>query len=180
MAAKKTRSKKLALIELTGNKVLVRSQSELDRLFQKGFGERKGRELVLDLNEALFLLERERLKIEKAGKAVSARQLLLLAEKLEPHFYKKFVVYCDFREKGFVIKTGFKFGFDFRVYPRGKKPGEAHSQFVVDVKTQNEKLSMPQLSRMVRLSQNLHTVCLQAVVDSENEINYYSLARLVL
>ncbi len=175
----KTKKTKAVSAELAGNRVIVHAQPLVDRLHQKGFGERKGRTLVLDLKEALYLLEREKFKVYRDEKTLTARQLLSVAQKSEPQFFKKFVVYSDFREKGFVIKTGFKFGFDFRVYPRGKRPGEAHSQFVVDVKTQEERLSMPQLSRMVRLSQNLHTVCLQAVVDAENEINYYQINRLV-
>ena len=167
-------------VELVGVKVLVHSRPMIDRLFQKGFGERKDRVLVLDLNEALFLTERGKFKAFRAGKPVSEAALRLLGQQTDTHFYKKFVVYTDFREKGFVIRTGFKFGFDFRVYPRGKKPGEAHSEFVVEVKSQSEKVSMPHLSRMVRMSQTLHTQCLVAVVDSENEVNYYSASRVVL
>ncbi|MBU0635416.1 tRNA-intron lyase [Candidatus Micrarchaeota archaeon] len=97
----------------------------------------------------------------------------------ESGFYKKFVVFKELREKGFVVKTGFKFGFDFRVYPRGKRPGEAHSQWVIEVKNQEEKMKMPELSRFVRMAQTLHTKALLAIVDAENEINYYELSRLV-
>ncbi len=176
----KRRKRNLVGGELTGNKVLVENPTLVGQFSSKGFGERHSHELVLDLFEAVYLQKRGKLEVFKSEKPVSVRQLLAVAEKSDARFYKKFLVFSDFRDKGFVIRTGFKFGFDFRVYPRGKKPGEAHSEFVVEVKTQGEKLSMPQLSRMVRLSQNLHTVCLQAVVDSENEINYYSLSRVVL
>jgi len=178
MAIKKVKSGQSA-VELTGSKVVVYAPGLRDQLYEKGFGERKGKIQVLDLFETLYLLERDKLPLYLKGKKASSRMVLSLALKEDPLFFKRFVVYSDFREKGFVIKTGFKFGFDFRVYPRGKRPGEAHTQFVVDVKSQGERLSMPGLSRMVRLSQNLHTVCLQAVVDSENDINYYSLARIV-
>ena len=82
------------------------------------------------------------------------------------------------RERGYVIKTGFKFGFDFRVYPRGKKPGEEHSQWVIHVATQDEKISVPNYSRMIRLSGNLKTQLLIAVVDSEDDVNYYATNRI--
>ncbi|MDO8624610.1 MAG: tRNA-intron lyase [Candidatus Diapherotrites archaeon] len=167
-------------IELVGNKVLVFARAETDRLHQKGFGERKEGHLVLDLFEALYLLDKKRISIIAKGKKLSSSALRALGQQSEDRFFKKFVVFSDLRERGFVVKTGFKFGFDFRVYPRGKKPGEAHTEFVVEVKGQGEKLSMPHLSRMVRMSQTLHTQCLVAVVDSENEINYYSMSRLVL
>ena len=41
----------------------------------------------------------------------------------DKQFYSKQKVHEDLREKGYCIKTGLKFGFDFRVYPRGKKNG---------------------------------------------------------
>jgi tRNA-intron lyase len=73
-----------------------------------------------------------------------------------------------------------KFGFDFRVYPKGKKMGESHTQYVIHVAPESERLSMPSISRMTRLSGNIHTTVLIAVVDREDEVNYYSLGRLLL
>ncbi len=167
--------------ELIENKVVVEDQKSRDRLWQKGFGERKERHLVLDLKEALYLLEKTKLKItiKKNNKTVTPKQLRQIAGKREKNFFKKFVVFSDLRDKGYVVKTGFKFGFDFRVYPKGKRPGEEHSQWVIEVKTQDEQFKMPELSRLVRMSQTLHTIPLVAIVDAENEVNYYSVARLV-
>ncbi len=76
------------------------------------------------------------------------------------------------------MKTGFKFGFDFRVYPKGKLPGQAHTQWVVNAGTQDVRIGMPELSRLVRLAGNIRTMFLQAVVDSENDINYYTVDRV--
>lgn len=166
--------------ELIENKVIVSEQRLRDQLIQKGFGERKEKTLVLDLWETIFLMQKEKFSIKDLkGKKVREKALLALGERTEKKFYSKFLVFKDLRERGYCVKTGFKFGSDFRVYPRGKKPGEEHSQWCVDVKTQEEKLSMQQLSRSVRLSQNLKTTEIVAVVDSEDEINYYEIKRLV-
>ncbi len=164
---------------LIDNKVVVDDFKKADQLLQKGFGERREQEHVLDLKEALYLLEKNSIEInDKKGKKVSRSELLKIGGKEENNFYTKYLVYSDIRTRGFVIKTGFKFGFDFRVYPRGKKPGEEHTQWVIHVATQGEKLTMPALSRMVRLAGNLHTLLLIAVVDSENDINYYQTDRI--
>jgi len=165
---------------LAENKVVVESRILRDQLQEKGFGERFGKKLVLDLYEALYLLEKRKFEIQDLRKrAVGEEQLLRAAKRLNRRFYSNFVVYRDIREKGYVIKTGFKFGFPFRVYPKGKKPGEEHTQWVILVCTQEERFSMPELSRMVRLASNLNTVLVQAVVDSENDINYFAIERLV-
>ncbi|MDO8538014.1 MAG: tRNA-intron lyase [archaeon] len=164
---------------LVNNKVLVQDNKLKSQLIQKGFGEKTATEFVLDLVEALYLMQKQKLEITDSDeKKVSEKQLLALGEKKLKEFYNVFIVYSDLRERGYVPKTGFKFGFHLRVYPKGKKQGEAHTQWVINVSTQNTKLSMTELSRMVRLSGNIKTTILQAVVDSENDINYYSLDRV--
>lgn len=164
---------------LTGNKVVVEKKRLESQLQQKGFGERSAGDFVLDLKEAIYLLEKKKIKIkDKNGKRLSKKKLLEHASKKEKNFYSKLVVYRNLRDKGFCVKTGFKFGFDFRVYPRGKKPGQAHSQWVVHVSSQNERKEMTELSRMVRLSGNIRTEMLIAVVDAENDINYYKVGRI--
>ncbi len=164
---------------LIQNKIIVKEKKLKDTLIQSGFGENTSKEFVLDLLEGAFLIEKEKLDLQDIdGKKISEDELVKIALKSDKKFYSKLVVYRDLRERGFVVKTGYKFGFDLRVYPRGKKPGEEHTQWVVNVTTQDEKFSIPEMSRMVRLSGNLKTAVLQAVVDSENDINYYEIKRI--
>ncbi len=164
---------------LVGNNAVVEKKKLASQFQQKGFGERSEGEFVLDLYEALYLLEKKKLKVkDKKAKIFSKKKFLIYSEKKIKNFYLKFQVYKDLREKGFCTKTGFKFGFDFRVYPRGKKPGQAHSKWVVNAVSQNEKVNMIGLSRMVRLSGNIRTKMLMAVVDSENDVNYYAVERI--
>ncbi len=164
---------------LVQNKVIVEGKKTADQLTSKGYGERKGKQLVLDLREGLYLLEGKKIElVNEKGKKISPRKLLEYAQGREARFYSKYVVYKNLRERGYCAKTGFKFGFDFRVYPRGKKMGEAHTQWVVKVFTQDERTGMIPYSRMVRLSQNIRAKLLIAVVDSEDEINYYQSERI--
>jgi len=193
---------------LVNNKALVREKKVRDQLGQKAFGEKTDSGYVLDLCEALYLLGKKKISVEigeqekgagknkktksKAGaknpgadsganakiKKLKFDELLALAGGAEKGFYQKYVVYADLRERGYCVKTGFKFGFDFRVYPRGMKPGQAHTQWVVNVSPQNSKYGMHELSRMVRLSGNLKALMLQTVVDAENDINYYEIKRV--
>lgn len=165
---------------LTGQKVIVSEKKLGDQLTQKGFGERKQNRVILDLKEALYLLEKKKIEVKNTeDKKLGFERLLKIAAKKEKSFHSKLVVYSDLREKGYCVKTGFKFGFDLRVYPRGKKPGQAHTQWVVKVAEQAERFSMPEYSRMIRLAQNLNTLPLIAIVDSEDDINYYEAKRIL-
>ena len=38
--------------------------------------------------------------------------------------YAKYIVFRDLKDRGFVIKTGFKYGSEFRLYNRGGGPGQ--------------------------------------------------------
>ena len=166
---------------LLENKVIVEDSTLKGILVEKGFGESKGRNLVLDLFEALYLTQKEKIAVlDKKEKVVSEKKLFALGLEKDKKFYSKFIVYADIKERGYCIKTGLKFGFDFRVYPKGKKMGEEHSKYVIHVAPESEKLSMPQLSRMTRLSGNIHTLALIAVIDSEDSVNYYSAERVLL
>ncbi|VVB75937.1 tRNA-splicing endonuclease [uncultured archaeon] len=165
---------------LLESKVLVEDSTLKGQLMEKGFGESKSRSLVLDLFEALFLAQKDKLCVcDKKEKKVSEKKLLSLGLEHDKKFYSKFIVYSDLRERGYCVKTGLKFGFDFRVYPKGKKMGEEHSKFVIHVAPESEKISMSQLSRMTRLAGNIHTITVVAVVDREDSVNYYSTERIL-
>jgi tRNA-intron endonuclease len=164
---------------LVQNKVIIPERKLKDQLIQRAFGEQKEQKLVLDLWEAAYLAKKEKIGItDEHGKALSEEDIIREAQKKDRKFYQKYVVYSDMRERGFVVKTGFKFGSDFRVYPRGKKPGEEHTYWTLNVMDQNEKISMIGFSRMSRLSGNLKTKLLVAVIDSEDDINYYQIERI--
>jgi len=166
---------------LIENKGLVGDATLKGWLVEKGFGENKGRALVLDMFELIYLVEKEKiLVVNPKGKEVTGKKLLQLGLETDKKFYSKMMVYTDIKEKGYCIKTGLKFGFDFRVYPRGKKMGEDHTKYVIHVAPENEKITMAQLSRMTRLAGNIHTITLVAVVDREDSINYYSSDRVLL
>ncbi len=136
----------------------------------KGLGEQQtDSSLVLDIYETIYCSEKKWLDLN-----LSYTNLL---ERLKKSEYLKYLIYRDLKNKGHSVKTGFKFGFDFRIYPKGKTQGQAHSEAVIHILEENEKLSGIELSRLSRLSSSLHTSLLIAIIDSENEINYYSFSR---
>ncbi len=162
---------------LSGEKVLVFDNTEKSQLIQRGFGEKKDNYLVLSLFEVIYLMEKGKFEVQdEKGKNLSLKDLFEIGK--EKNFLNKYTVFKDLRDRGFVTKTGLKFGFDFRVYPRGAKPGEEHTQWVIQVKGQENTCSWTEFSRMLRLSGNLKTTFLQAIVDSENDVNYYEIKRI--
>lgn len=166
-------------VKLVGEKGIVSDSRKADQLRNLGFGEREEKQLVLDAFELVFLVEKEKIVVKDSkNKKMNAEKLLQKFQQKNPSFFNQFQVFKDLRGKGHCVKTGFKFGAEFRVYPKGKKVGEAHTEMVVNVHTPQEKISLTQLGRFIRLAQTLKTKAVIAVVDGENHVNYYALERV--
>ena len=94
-------------------------------------------------------------------------------------FREKYSAYSDLRERGLIVKTGFKFGAHFRVYERGVNPykedkgRKEHTKFIVHAVRENKEMSFQEMSRAVRLASNIRAKMLWAVVDSEKDVTYY-------
>ena len=77
------------------------------------------------------------------------------------------------REKGYVVKTALKFGADFRVYDKGKKPGKAHAKWIVFAEHESKKLTWHEFSAKNRVAHSTKKHLLLAILDEEGDISYY-------
>jgi len=167
---------------LVENKIIAKSDPELE---ERSFGKKVGSRLELSFSEALYLVEKEKLSVKKASKNLPFASLLSHCAQKDLRIHEKYTVYKDLRDRGFVVKTGFKFGADFRVYSRGvgvrRGPKEAteHTKWVVFAVPEDYTCSFAELSRAVRLAHSIRARMLWAVVDSESEVTYYEVVRMV-
>ncbi len=169
--------------ELLVNKIVVSEGYE--ELAEKAYGKVTGSNLELSFVEALYLIENGRILLRKDGREIGFNSLLRKGLKLDERLHERFIVYEDLRERGLTVKTGFKFGCDFRVYKRGvsgvrkgpRKAGE-HTRWIVSVVPEDYTCSFHDLSRAVRLSHSIRARMLWAIVDSENNVTYYEVLRL--
>jgi len=172
--------------ELLEHRVVIWEKKVFDELEESGFGKVVEDRLELALVESMFLIDKKKLKVRIKGKKkfIKKKEFYEYVTKNERNFHARFIVYSDLREKGFVVKTGFKFGADFRVYARGVKikkgPKQAHehTRWVVHAIPEEFSCSFSELSRAVRLAQNIRTEMIWAVVDSENDVTYYQIKRI--
>lgn len=130
--------------------------------------------------EAMHLVERGELDVVDDGEAVGEDDLFDLFVDREDEFPEKYAAYRDLRERGYIVKSGFKFGAHFRVYPRGVNPYKEgpkeqseHTKWVVHAVTADDDFTFTDVSRAVRLAQNIRATMLWAVVDAEQEVTYY-------
>lgn len=168
--------------KLEGEKVAVFDKR--DQVYEPGFyGKDLGDRLELSLVEACLLVKRGRIRVLDNGKEISFQDIYDLAKSLDQRFSHRFRVYEDLRERGLVVRTGFKFGCDFRVYERGvqlkkgPKSAKEHTKWIVFAIPEEFTMSFQELSRAVRLAHNIRAKMLWAIVDNEGDCTYYQVTR---
>lgn len=136
--------------ELVENRIIVWNINDAKSLFVNGYygkpiGITKPKPdeinvpLILDLIEGYYLLEESKIKIQHMKKNITQKELLEICRREHHNFDKKYQVYKDFRDKGYIVNPGIKFGCDFAVYQKG--PGIDHAPYLVQVYTSGDTVS---------------------------------------
>ncbi len=164
------------------NKVIV--WKNFEAVYDQGYyGKPLGDRLELALIEACLLLKRGRIRIHKNNKEMRFEELYNISVSLDKRFPERYRVYEDLRERGLLVRTGFKFGCDFRVYERGvqlkkgPKSAKEHTKWIVFAVPEDYTMSFQELSRSVRLAHNIRARMLWAIVDNEGDCTYYQITR---
>jgi len=123
-----------------------------------------GRFNKLDIYETLFLLRHGSITIENADEETVVRE----AKTSNPFFEPIYNVYEDWRMRGFVVKTGFKFGTHFRIYFPGASPSRGqddwiHSKHVLHVFPRDMQLLTSELSRAIRVAHSVKKTFILAI-----------------
>jgi tRNA-intron endonuclease len=85
----------------------------------------------------------------------------------------KDTVYRDLRARGYLIRTGFKYGSHFRVYSSGSI--EEHSDLLVHCVKPGDEFTWEQLARAIRLSHSVRKRMLFAFLFREEAVSYLEL-----
>ena len=129
--------------------------------------------LELSIIEACYLMESGRLDIYENDEKCEIPYIIDLIK--EQEIYGKYLVYKDLKNRGYIIKTGFKYGSEFRLYERGTGPGHAHSDFLVKVLYEYNEVNVLDFASYVRVSHGVNKKLLLAVVDDDLDVTYYNI-----
>jgi tRNA-intron endonuclease len=153
-----------------GNNYVISDEPSANSIHSKGsIGLLVKNKLELSPVEALYLLKKNKIIIKKTTESLLIRK----ASRSDKRFLLRFKVFEDLRSKGYVVKTALKYGFDYRVYGKGKKPGKAHAKWLVHAFSENEKYSWKDYSKMMRIAHSVKKTTLIAIVDDEGDTTYW-------
>tara|TARA_Y100000310_G_C20660612_1_gene804515 strand:- start:1190 stop:1708 length:519 start_codon:yes stop_codon:yes gene_type:complete len=159
--------------------IISSNTSEAHFLYKKShFGEIKDKKIQYSFPETLFLVKNGKMEIWSKSKKIPEEELMRKFQKFDKKIQVKYPVFRDLRQKGYIVKTALKFGADFRVYPKGSKPGKKHAKWIVFVDHESNKTTWHEFSAKNRVAHSTKKNLLLAIVDEEGDITYYEVSWL--
>ncbi len=161
--------------ELREDGVAVDDPAEASTLYNRGyFGTpRSGGGLDLSFLEALYLVEAERLRVERQGKPVSLGELFRIAGARENAFEIRYLVYRDLRQRGYVVEAQ-DGPVDFHVLPRGGAPRKTPSKYWVRALSERAVFDLAELLERAEEAASVRKTLLLGLVDEESDLTYYA------
>jgi tRNA-intron endonuclease len=156
--------------KLEGARVRLGGEAVSELYDQGYFGRRSASGLDLTLVEAVYLLDRGKIRVHGKEGFCSFQELMKRASALEKGLEFKYVVYKDLRERGYYVAPGVP---DFRVYPRGGHPGKTPAEFYVWVVSERTPIPLCAVLDPVTVAGHVRKRLMLAVVDEESDITYY-------
>jgi tRNA-intron endonuclease len=146
------------------------------------YRQERGDLLKLDFMETVFLSKHCGLEVEDSvtGKKLSHDRVLKQVVANREYAGQLYEVYEDWRLRGYVVKTGFKFGSHFRIYFPGASPklspskGSSekewiHSKHVLHVFPKDQRLIISEWARAVRVAHSVRKTFLLSIPEMKEK-----------
>lgn len=151
------------------------NNNEAVELFSKQrFGEKDNEKIYYMLEEAYYLVEQKKMIIlNNSLKELTKEEILKKFVKIDKEFLLNYFVFRDLKKKGYIVKSGLKFGVKFRIYNKGNKIEKDHSKWLCFVVKESDKINWYDFAAKNRIANSTKKSLLLCVVDLENDITYY-------
>jgi tRNA-intron endonuclease len=162
---------------VSGGTVVVSDGERFGELEEAGYGTREGKTLVLRDYEALYLVHIGRLELKDgSGRSISFERMAEITQRQASDAWTRFIIYRDLRSRGYVVREGFGFGTDLRVYERGDYPKKA-AKYVVFALDEGIEKRIDDLERSVKEMAKMGKEAIIAVIERRGEVIYYKVSR---
>ena len=180
MAKKPAKSEKIERIKkiqatISGDIIYSNKKEAFSLYEQSRFGEKKEGKIIYSIPECLYLVEKAKLEIKQGKKKISFENLMAKFQEEDSKIGIKYAVFKDMRNRGYIVKTALKFGAEFRVYDKGKQPGQEHALWILYPVKENETLTWHDFSAKNRVAHSTKKNLLIGIVDEESDVTYYEI-----
>jgi len=163
--------------ELISDQIQISNKEMIHDLELKGYGDLEGGQFFLRFFESLYLLYSKKLILKKGKKRIDFDSLMNIYQKQDSEALTKFLIYRDLRNRGYVVKDGFGFGSDFRVYERGHF-GEKGAKFLIFGFNEGQQEKMGKLQKKIDEITQMGKEPIIAVIERRGEVIYYKINKM--
>ncbi len=172
---------------IQGDNVIISNPDGIQEFYQNSYiGTIKNEEnnsefLVLDSIEVLLLIERHRLLLcednDDRKEQLSFEDALEYFSQFDDRLWHKYIIYMDLRKRGYLVRTGYGDGIDFRVYKRGAKFETDSAKFLIYPVFEGDPIELRDLDRISRVAMSSRKDLIVATVDRLSKPIYYSVKK---
>ncbi|MEC7711099.1 MAG: tRNA-intron lyase [Thermoproteota archaeon] len=163
--------------KLINEKIIVLNPKMQNVLTERGFGELENDNLILNSFETLYLLYNNKLELKKVNKVIIFDELMQKFIQKNDDILIRFLLYRDLRTKGYVVKDGFGFGSDFRVYERGNY-GLKDAKFLIFAFNEGTQQKIGKLYKNIDEITKMGKEPIIAVIERRGEVIYYKINKM--
>ena len=172
------------------DKVVISNQEAIEEFYKNSYigtlvsendQENNQEILVLDPLEILLLSERHRILLwednDKNKRQHDFESLLEYFTKFDDRLWHKYVIYMDLRKRGYIVRTGYGEGIEFRVYKRGADFINDSAKYLIYPVFEGEPIELKDLDKISRVAMGSRKDLIIATVDLLSKAIYYSVKK---
>lgn len=172
---------------IEGNKVLISDKKGIEEFYNTSsigdiaLSEDGQKILVLNPVEVLLLCERKRVLLwednDKNKSLFDFESLLTYFTQFDDRLWHKYIIYSDLRKRGYIVRTGYGEGLDFRMYKRGADFKNDTAKFLIYPVFEGQPIQLRDLDKMSRVAMSSRKDLIVATVDRLSKPIYYSVKK---
>ena len=184
-------SEKAEKLQLEGiikkDKVIVSNTNGIEEFYKNSYigtleEDEKGNEiLILKPIEVLLLIERKRLLLweenNKNNVQLDFHVAIQYFAQFDERLWHKYIIYMDLRKRGYLVRTGYGEGIDFRVYKRGADFEKDSAKFLIYPVFEGDPIELKDLDKISRVAMSSRKDLIVATVDRLSKPIYYSVKK---
>lgn len=169
------------------NKVIISDKEGIEDFYQTSYigtleKNTDGQEIIiLEAMEVLLLCERRRILLwednDKNKEQYDFEKLLVYFTQYDDRLWHKYIIYMDLRKRGYIVRTGYGDGIDFRVFKRGANFEEDSAKYLIYPVYEGTPIELKDLDRISRVAMSSRKDLIVATVDRLSKPIYYSVKK---
>ncbi|MBD3216072.1 MAG: tRNA-intron lyase [Candidatus Lokiarchaeota archaeon] len=168
------------------DKVIITDPDGIEEFYEGSFIgnlEEEGDEkiLILDPIEVLLLCERKRIILweenDKSKDQYDFEGLISYFSQFDTNLWQKYAIYMDLRRRGYIVRSGFGDGIEFRVFKRGADFREDVAKYLIYPVFEGSPIELRDLDKISRVALSSRKDLVVATVDRLSKPIYYSVKK---